>query len=63
MKMVQNPKSPTDIIYIAISLMQKWSANLKEKDQDRVAQLRNDVMTWIKGFKPNAILMSDVVEM
>jgi hypothetical protein len=27
------PKTPTDVIYIALSLMQKWSANLK-KDQE-----------------------------
>jgi len=26
------PRAPTDIIYIALSLLQKWSAKLKEKD-------------------------------
>ena len=57
------PKSPTDVIYIALSFMQKWSVNLKEKDQDCVAQLKNAVMSWIKGFKLNPILMSDVVKM
>jgi hypothetical protein len=28
------PKAPTDVIYIALSLIQRWSVNLKEKDQE-----------------------------
>lgn len=27
------PKAPTDVLFVAISLMQKWSILLKEEDQ------------------------------
>ncbi|KAG2534833.1 hypothetical protein PVAP13_9NG087473 [Panicum virgatum] len=31
------PKSPTDVMYVALSLLQKWSVRLKDEDQDRIS--------------------------
>ena len=56
------PKAPTDVMYIAISLMQKWSVKLKEKDQDGIMQIKDSIASWLKTFKPNNVLLSDVVE-
>jgi len=56
------PKAPTDVLYIALSLMQKWSVKLKEKDQDRIMQIKNSITSWLKAFKLNSIPLSDVME-
>ena len=32
-------KLPTDVIYVAISFLQRWSILLKEKDKERVWQV------------------------
>ena len=34
------PKTPTDVIYLALSLMQKWSILLKEEDRRSVMQVK-----------------------
>jgi hypothetical protein len=47
------PKEQTDVIYVAISLMQKWSVKLKEKDQDRIMQIKDSITSWLKTFKPD----------
>lgn len=56
------PKSPTDVIFIALSLMQKWSIRLKKKDQDRISKVKDHIAAWMKTFKPSIYLLSDVVE-
>ena len=56
------PKTPSDVIYVVISLMQEWSHQLKEKDKERVDQILNNVLSWMKNFRPNVILLSDVSE-
>ena len=56
------PRAPTDIIYIALSLLQKWSAKLKEKDQEQIIKMNDAVTSWLKDFKPGAISPSEVVE-
>ena len=56
------PKAPTDVLYIALSLMQKWSVKLKGEDQERIMQIKASITRWLKSFKPNEILMSDVLE-
>lgn len=56
------PKTPTDVLYIALSLMQKQSVKLKEKDKGRIMQIKHSIACWLKNFKPNEILMSDVFE-
>jgi len=57
------PKSPTDVMYVALSLLQKWSVRLKDEDQDRISQFKDMILCWIRSFKPNPTLLSDVVEM
>jgi hypothetical protein len=52
------PKAPTDVIYIALSLMQRWSVNLKEKDQERISQVKDSIMSGLKGFKSSTMMLS-----
>lgn len=59
----QFPKAPTDIIYTGLSLLQSWSIKLKEEDKARVAKITEAILCWLKNFKPNPVLMSDVVEL
>jgi hypothetical protein len=56
------PKAPTDVIYVAISMMQIWSVKLKEKDQDRIMQTKDSITSWLKTFQPSNVSLSDVVE-
>ena len=42
--------------------MQKWSVKLKGEDQERIMQIKASITRWLKSFKPNEILMSDVLE-
>jgi hypothetical protein len=58
------PKVPTDVIYTGISFMQQWSYLLKEDDRERINQMKEDVLMWLKEFKnkSNTHLMSDIVE-
>lgn len=58
----QFPKSPTDVIYTALSFMQKWSYLLKDSDREQVTQIKEDVTKWLKGFKTSAPSLSNVVE-
>jgi hypothetical protein len=55
---------PTDVIYTGISFMQQWSYLLKEDDRERINQMKEDVLRWLKEFKnkSNTHLMSDIVE-
>ena len=53
------PTTPTDVIYVAISLMQKWSVLLKE-DRQRVLQLKESLLGWLKMFTPNALVSTDI---
>jgi hypothetical protein len=38
------PKYPSDIIYSAVTFMQKWSILLKEADWVRVKQVKDNTM-------------------
>jgi hypothetical protein len=60
----QFPKAPTDVIYTAISFMQQWSYLLKEDDRERINQMKEDVLRWLKEFKnkSNTHLVSDIVK-
>lgn len=57
------PKVPTDVIYTALSYMQKWSCLLKEEDRDRIVQLKEGIMQWLKNFKADFHSLSDVIEL
>jgi hypothetical protein len=56
------PKAPSDVVYVAISLLQKWSLLLKEKDKERIGHVLKTVLNWMKNFCPSHILVSDVSE-
>ena len=56
------PKSPSDIVYNALSFMQKWSALLKEDDYQRIKQVKDDILRWIGNFKPKMIISTDIYE-
>ena len=47
------PRKPTDIIYVALSLIQKWCPRLKEKDENKMIQLTESISTWLNDFKPS----------
>jgi hypothetical protein len=55
-------KALTDVVYIAFSLMQKWSILLKEVDKERVLKLKNDIMCWMKNFQPSSMAPTDIYE-
>jgi hypothetical protein len=56
------PQAPTDLIYTALSLLQKWSVKLKEKDQIQLDKMKASILSWLSGFKPSAVLLTDIVE-
>jgi hypothetical protein len=53
-------KSPNEVIYTAISLLQRWTVLLREKDRDRVEQALEAIRDWMRSFKPTT---TDVVEL
>jgi hypothetical protein len=56
------PKAPIDVIYNALSLIQRWSVLLKEKDQVHILQAKESIASWLKTFKPSVICPFDVTE-
>lgn len=56
------PKMPTDVLYTAMSLMQKWSILLKAEDKEQVLQVKESIMGWLRDFKPSTTTCSDIVE-
>lgn len=55
-------KSPSDLIYMSISFLQRRSMLLKEKDKVRVIQVLESIRQWMKNFKPNSTSATDVYE-
>jgi hypothetical protein len=49
-------------MYVAISLLQKWSLLLKGKDKERIDHVLKTVSNWMKSFCLNRIMLSDVLE-
>ena len=54
------PKAPTDVIYTAVSLMQRWCVLLKEKDRERIMQVLEAILNWLKNLRPNSTSATDV---
>ena len=54
------PKALTDVIYVALSLQQKWGVLLKEVDRQRVLHVKDDIMSWMKSFKPSLLEPTDI---
>uniref|UniRef100_A0A0A9BGK3 Uncharacterized protein n=1 Tax=Arundo donax TaxID=35708 RepID=A0A0A9BGK3_ARUDO len=52
---------PTEILFSAMSFLHKWKVLLKENQRLKV-EASQRLMDWISNFAPNAILVSDVVE-
>jgi hypothetical protein len=57
------PKSPSDIMYTAVSFLQKWSILLKEDDRDRIQQVKDRILLWMGNFKPALLQSTDVYEL
>jgi len=55
-------KSPSDVVYVAINHLQKWCIRLKGEDQARFLKEKAAVITWLQGFNPSDVLMSDIRE-
>lgn len=56
------PKTPFDVLYAALSLLQKWSMLLKEDDKRRMFQVKDMVVRWMRSFKPSPTIPTDVYE-
>ena len=57
------PKAPTDVVYLALSYLQKWSILLKDADRDRMEAINGEIMGWMRSFKPNEVMASDIIEL
>jgi hypothetical protein len=56
------PNSPFDIIHIALSFMQKWSVLLKEDDGQRIKQVKERILHWMKYLKPAVLVSTNIHE-
>ena len=56
------PNMPSDVVYGALSLLQKWMILLKEDDRWRMSQVKDKVVCWMRSFKTNATMPTDVHE-
>jgi hypothetical protein len=56
------PEYSSNIMYSAVTFMQKWSILLKEADRVRTKQVKDNIMLWIGSFKPTVFTSTDVVE-
>ena len=54
------PKALTDVIYVALYLVQKWGVLLKEVDRQRVLHVKDDIMSWMKSFKSSLLEPTDI---
>ena len=55
--------TPTDVVYLALSYLQKWSILLKDADRDRMEAINGEIMGWMRSFKPNEVMASDIIEL
>jgi hypothetical protein len=60
-----HPRSATatDVVYLALSYLQKWSILLKDTDLDRMEAINGEIMGWMRSFKPNEVMASDIIEL
>jgi hypothetical protein len=54
------PKSPHEILYNAISFLQKWKSLLKQKDLEKVRCLISSLKNWLCNFQPALGEVSDI---
>jgi hypothetical protein len=55
-------KAPIDVLYTAISFLQRWSICLEEEDREQVSQALEAMLSWMKHFKPRSTMATDVFE-
>ena len=55
-------KAPTDVLYRAVLLMQRWSVLLKEKDKEHVNQALEAIPGWLLKFRPATLMATHVFE-
>jgi hypothetical protein len=58
----RSPRAPTDVVYVALTLLQKWSILLKEVDGEQILSVKEEVLQWMKSFKPSVVELSDIGE-
>jgi hypothetical protein len=51
----RSPRAPTDVVYVALTLLQKWSILVKEVDRERILSVKEEVLQWMKSFKPSVV--------
>jgi hypothetical protein len=56
------PKNPSDIMYIALTFMQKWSLLLKDEDRQRIVQVKEEILRLMRKFKPVMMVSTDIYE-
>jgi hypothetical protein len=56
------PKAPPDIIYATLSFLQKWSLLLEEEDRQRFLHVKNEILRWMKNFRPSVLMSTDICE-
>jgi hypothetical protein len=56
------PKTPSDVLYAALSLLQKWIMLLKEGDKRRMSQVKDTVICWMRRFKPSPVMPTGIYE-
>jgi len=56
------PKAPANVLYDALSLLQRWSLLLKAVDKEKVDQANVMLLSWLRNFEPSLVMASDIVE-
>jgi hypothetical protein len=54
------PKRPADVVYVALSYMQKWEPLLREDGRLHCSQMKDDILRWMKDFTPSSTTATDV---
>ena len=56
------PKTPADILYDTLSLLQRWSLLLKAIDKEKVDQAKSMLLRWMRNFESSLVMPTNVVE-
>ena len=57
------PNAPSDVLFDALSLLQRWSILLKESDRCKVLQAKDGLICWMRSFDPSLVMSTDVFEL
>ena len=56
------PKTPANVLYDALCLLQKWTTLLKKGDRLRIIQMKDKVVGGMRNFRPSTMVPMDVYE-